>query len=107
MTDPGALRARVELIAPSRDENEIGGADIDFVSVGVVWARIAAAGAGSGNGYGGSVSRAAYDIDIRMRRDVRPGWRLVWEERALRVVGIVDADAAGVMLRLSCEEEFL
>jgi head-tail adaptor len=107
MIDPGALRTRIELFRPSLSDDDIGGASIDLVSAGAAWARLEAAATAGGGAYDGAVARSGYSVEIRMRRDVRPGWRLVCAGRTLRVTALADADAAGVMLRLSCEEEFL
>lgn len=101
------LRARVTLLRPEPIGDDIGGQIAEFVSAGDVWARISASGAGGLAVYDGAAARTGYRIEIRMRRDVRPAWRVAWGERALRIVSIADADAEGAFLVLNCEEEML
>jgi head-tail adaptor len=105
--NPGALRARVEVFAPQAAGHDLGGATLAFVSAGFRWAKVDAAGAAEGAGFDGSQARTTYRAHLRMRRDIMPGWRLVWGERMLRVVAVADGDPPGAFLTLTCEEEFL
>jgi SPP1 family predicted phage head-tail adaptor len=99
----GALRARVTLEAPTRVADEIGGAAILWVSQGDVWAAIVAGGVGEGAAHDAVASTAAFRVTINRRGDVRAGWRVVWGERQLRIIGVVDDGAARISL--TCEEE--
>ncbi len=101
------LRARITLLRPESTGDNIGGATVEYVSAGEVWAGISASGASGVAVYDGSAARAGYRAEIRMRRDVRPDWRVAWGERALRIASIADADPRGEILILNCEEEML
>lgn len=101
------LRARITLLQPTPTGDDVGGQSVEFTAAGSVWARISASGAAGLSVYDGEGARTGYRVEIRMRRDVRPGWRLAWGERALRISSIADADAEGALLTLSCEEEML
>jgi SPP1 family predicted phage head-tail adaptor len=101
------LRARVTLLRPEPTGDDIGGQVVEFVSAGEAWARISASGASGIAVYDGAGARTGYRVEIRMRRDVKPTWRVEWGERALRINSISDADAAGAFLVLNCEEEML
>lgn len=106
MTDPiGAMRARVGLQRPERVEDDLGGAEIVWINEGEVWAAIEAVSVGERAGYDAAPSMAAFRVVINRRDDVRAGWRLLWGERLLRVVGARDDGAARVALH--CEEETL
>lgn len=101
------LRARITLLRPAPTGDDIGGQIVEFVSAGDVWARVSASSAGDTAIYDGEGARTNYRVEIRMRRDVKPDWRVAWGERALRIASIADADAQGALLILSCEEEML
>jgi SPP1 family predicted phage head-tail adaptor len=107
MTTSGALRARVTLLRPETTEDDIGGVTKQFVSAGDVWAEVDSDGAAGGEDYEDASARASYRLAIRMRRDVRPGWRVALGDRAFAVRAIADADRFGAILHLFCEEEFL
>ena len=99
----GAARARVTLEAPTRVADEIGGAAILWVSQGDVWADIEARGANEAPAHHGLASTASFRVTIHRRDDLRAGWRLVWGERRLRIVGVIDD--GGARISLNCEEE--
>jgi SPP1 family predicted phage head-tail adaptor len=103
----GAMRARVALLRPEATEDDIGGSAKQFVSAGDVWAEIESGGAAGGEDYEDASARASYRLAIRMRRDVRPGWRVALSGRAFAIRAIADADRFGAILHLVCEEEFL
>lgn len=81
------LRRQLRLERPE----SIGGVLV-FTDVAGAWAALAEEGA-----------RARFTI--RMRRDVRAGWRVVMDQRRFRVVAALDADDRGARLDLICEEE--
>lgn len=99
----GVLRARVTLEAPTRIADEIGGAAILWENEGEAWASIDAGAAGEAAAQDGLVAVTALRVTIHRRADVRAGWRVVWGERRLRIVGIIDDGAPRIVL--VCEEE--
>jgi head-tail adaptor len=85
----GDLRLRIGLERP--EASPAGG--VAFVSVGGAWAAH------------DDESGARHRFAIRRRADVRPGWRVAWEGRRLRVLAVLDGDDRGARLDLVCEEE--
>lgn len=101
----GALKARVQLLQPTRVADEIGGVAIAWTDAGAVWAEINAGSAGQGADYDAAPSVAAFTARINRRADVRAGWRVQWGVRLLRITGI--RDDGGARIDLICEEEVL
>lgn len=99
----GAMRARVTLQEPVRIADEIGGAAILWTSRGDVWAAVDALSARQVASYDAAFSTASHRVVINSRDDVRHGWRVLWSERVLRVLGVIDG--GGRRIDLICEEE--
>lgn len=78
------LSVRIALQRP-----EIVGGVVSFVDAGGAWAAL------------DDAERPRFSI--RMRRDVRAGWRVAWDQRRFRIAAALDAD--GARLDLICEEE--
>ena len=106
MTDRiAAMRARVRIERPERVADDLGGAPLGWSDQGEVWAAIAATGAVRAAEFDANASVSALRVTINRRADVRPGWRVVWGARVLRVVGV--RDGGGQRIELFCEEELL
>jgi SPP1 family predicted phage head-tail adaptor len=101
----GALRARVKLQGPVRVADEIGGAAILWSDVAEVWAAVDVLSARQVALYDAAFSAASHRVVIYSRDDVRHGWRVIWGDRALRVLGVIDG--GGRRIDLICEEEIL
>jgi SPP1 family predicted phage head-tail adaptor len=101
----GAARARVTLQYPTRVVDEIGGAAIAWTDAGEVWVQITARGGSQTSAFDASPAIALFSVMINRRDDVRAGWRVVWGERVLRIVGAADDGAP--RMTLSCEEEII
>lgn len=101
----GVLRARVKLQRPTRVADELGGAAFLWTDEGDVWAEIEAGGASESAAFDTSASVARFRVTINRRDDVRAGWRIAWDVRRLRVVGVVDDGAPRI--QLNCQEERL
>ena len=99
----GAMRSRITLQSPLRVADELGGAAILWTDVAEVWAAVDALSAASSAAHDTVVQRAAFRVVIYQRDDVRAGWRLLWGDRVLRVVGVVDG--GGRRIDLMCEEQ--
>lgn len=97
------MRARVKIEEPVRVADEIGGAAILWTARGDVWAAIEARSANEAPAFDAARSTSSYSVTIHRRDDVRAGWRIVWDERRFRIVGVSDDGAPRVMLH--CEEE--
>lgn len=106
MTDAlGVMRARVRLQSATRVADEIGGAAIAWIDQGEAWADIAARGGSQTAAFDASPAIALFSVTINRRADVRAGWRVLWGERVLQIVGVADDGAP--RLTLSCEEEII
>jgi head-tail adaptor len=101
----GAARARVTLQGPARVADEIGGAAIAWSDQGAVWAEIVARGGSQTSAFDASPAIALFGVTINRRAEVRAGWRAVWGERVLRIVGVADDGAQ--RMTLACEEEII
>jgi head-tail adaptor len=99
----GAMRARVTLQSPAGVSDEIGGAAISWNDEGAAWAEVEASGAGESVAHDRALGVATYKMGLHRRPDVRVGWRVLWGERVLRVVGV--ADDGDPRMIMSCEEE--
>ncbi len=99
------LRERVRLERPLRAGDELGGGALSWSAEGEVWAEIIAVGAAQSTAYDSAPSRASYRVTINRREDVRAGWRVIWNARPLRIVGV--RDEGGPRIELNCEEEML
>lgn len=99
------MRARVRLESPARVADEIGGAALAWLDQGDVWAEIAAGGATQSAAFDAASSVTGYRVTIRRRDDVRAGWRVLWDARSLRILGV--RDEGGARIELVCEEEAL
>lgn len=101
----GSLSRRVGLERPDRVEDLGGGGSIVWTPVDVVWASVRASGAAEdvvGDALG---ARVSHELRIRWRDDVRPGWRVGFDGRRLRVRAVLDRDGRRRWLHLECEEE--
>ncbi|MBL8545629.1 MAG: phage head closure protein [Hyphomonadaceae bacterium] len=105
MSALSAMRARVKLQSPARVADEIGGVAISWTNEADVWAEIEARGVGETAAFDANASRASYRVTINRFDGVRAGWRIAWDARRLRVVGVADDGAARI--ELQCEEETL
>lgn len=101
----GAMRHRVTLQRPERVADEIGGAAIAWSDEGEAWGAIEALSGAEAAAFDAGRAVSSFRVTIHRRADARPGWRLLWGERRLRIVSATDDGAP--MLSLICEEEFL
>lgn len=101
----GQLRHRVRLESLQRTADDIGGAALSWVNEGDVWAAVIAVGASQAVGFDAAPATSSFTVTINRRDDVRPGCRVVWSARSLRVVG--KRDDGGPRIELFCEEEAL
>lgn len=98
------LRHRVKLERPTRADDEIGGGALSWIDEGDVWASVTATGAAQGADFDAAPALTSFRLVIN-RREIKPGWRVVWNARSLRVTGV--RDDGGAQLELTCDEEML
>lgn len=100
----GALRHRLRLEAPSRDEDGSGGAVVSWQPVATLWAEVIA---GSGREIlqsDGLTALAMHEVRIRYRSDVTAEMRFVMGERVLDIRAVRDLDGRRLWLSCLCEE---
>lgn len=87
----GALRTRIRLEKPAPDPDS----GVAWADVGAIWTRMTKDAEGP----------RSIRVELRMRRDVRAGWRVALGDRRFRIIHIRDGDDRGARLFLDCEEE--
>jgi SPP1 family predicted phage head-tail adaptor len=100
-----SMRSRIKLQRPVRVADEIGGAAILWSDEAEVWAAVDVLSARQVVLYDAALSAASHRVVIYSRDDVRHGWRVIWGDRVLRVLGVIDG--GGRRIDLVCEEEIL
>lgn len=90
------LKARIALQAPADDG--------EWIDEGGAFARIEAV-AGVGAAFDGAARETLYAATLRAPSPVDRGWRLIWGERRLRVLGVRQSSASPGFLDLDCAEE--
>lgn len=100
----GALRHRVELLTPSRIDDDAGGAAIVWLPGPEIWAAVERLT--STRDFAGDRENRLQRIaaTVRFRTDIVLGQRLVFENDQYEVVSIENDDERGRRLTLVCEE---
>ncbi len=105
----GALRRRVRLLAPAITPDAGGGRAIAEVCEADVWAAVIARTPRERVEADALTSLLTFEVWLRFREDVRPGWRVRWAagvgQRTVRVRHVRDLEDRGRWLVLDCEEE--
>ena len=104
----GELRHRLTLQAPVETRSANGDFVPSWQTVATVWAGIKSI-RGQEFWAGAQVyAEASHEIRLRYRTDVRPHWRLAWDERTgtryLDILGVLDPDGKRSDLVLPCRE---
>lgn len=87
--DPGELTERVTLQSRSVVQDAYGQDTITWTDVATVWARVRAV---SGREFFAAAQvqqEQTVKVLIRVRADVLPTWRLVWQGRAHDITGVI------------------
>ncbi len=100
----GALRHRVELLTPSRIDDDAGGAAIVWLPGPEIWAAVERLT--STRDFAGDRENRLQRIaaTVRFRTDIVLGQRLAFENDHYEVVSIENDDERGRRLTLVCEE---
>ncbi|GLK56316.1 SPP1 family predicted phage head-tail adaptor [Methylopila capsulata] len=100
----GALRRRVEILAPVETPDGAGGVARSFASAGETFASVEPLNAAeTQRGFALGLARL-YRITLRARGDLTGGHRVLWRERTFEVLSVRLADADGRFEELLCEE---
>lgn len=101
----GRLRHQITLQSPVTGQNSVGEKIQTFADVGVVWAGVEDAttkAAASDYSSDQVYHHADKLIIIRHRHDIREGWRILHQGRALSVLHLDDRDGRNAVLHLRC-----
>lgn len=89
------LRERITLQRPTLAPDDLGAGAPGFSDVAALWGQLTP--------MGDDATPGAWRIALRLRRDVRPGWRVSSGARRFSVRAVVEADAD--LIHLYCQEE--
>ncbi len=98
----GQLKHRVQLMAPVEVEDAAGGRSLSLTSMGFVWAAVEPTAPQTITDTGRDLSQTQYEITIRHRADVAPGWRVRLAGQDLYIEAVTPVDLSNRYLRLSC-----
>jgi SPP1 family predicted phage head-tail adaptor len=102
--DPGRLRSRLRLEAPTDAPDGQGGVTRSWTAVADLWGQIEPLRANPGEEAGAAVAPVSHRVTIRHRDDVRHAMRFVFRQRVLAVRGVRDPDETRRYLVCDCEE---
>jgi head-tail adaptor len=107
-----ALNRRLELEAPVPSPDGAGGRRETWVTLGVVWGRVAPRSGRMAEGAAGAVSRRRFRITLRAAPEghgarPRPGQRLRMGARLFRIEAVTEQEPEALYLLCDCEEEVL
>ncbi len=100
----GPLRHRVAIERPQRSSADGGGATIEWIAVGDVFARIDAISGSEIEVADGLSARTTHKILMRYRDDVLPEMRIAAGSRRLDIRAVLDPDGRRRWLQCLCEE---
>jgi len=100
----GDLRERVTLQTLSRARDDYGGAEETWTTTATVWANVATLGGSEQEeGTDQVIAQLTHSITIRYRI-MDPTMRVVWRDKYLNVLQVIDADNRRRFLELRCSE---
>ncbi len=103
--DAGRLNQRLTLEQPVKTPDLSGGIDVSWIEAASVWALLEPIGAAMRNLAQQSTETVTHRITIRIRSDLKSGWRFRKDGRIFRIITIRDPDETGRYLVCRTEEE--
>ena len=100
----GELRHRVRLQARVLTSDGGGGYGESWSDLAEIWARIRPVAGIELTFAEQRQHRVTHEVTIRYRLSIQPSQRLIYDGRALYILGIVNADERNAFLTLHCEE---
>jgi SPP1 family predicted phage head-tail adaptor len=100
----GELRHRVRLQALALASDGGGGYTESWSDLAEIWARVRPLTGVELTLGEQRQHRVTHEVIIRYRPGIQPGQRLIYDGRALYILGIVNADERNAFLALHCEE---
>jgi len=96
--DPGHLTERVTLQSRSVVKDAYGQDSITWTDVATVWARVRALSAREFFSAAQVQQEQTLKVMIRQRADVQPTWRLLWQDRAHDITGVIPIEREWLQL---------
>lgn len=100
----GDLRHRLRLEGPVDVSDGAGGFVRTYQTIAQVWARVSPLGASQQFIEQRFEQATGFRVDLRWRRDIAAGMRLVFRDRFLLILSVRDIDNARRYLTCDCEE---
>lgn len=100
----GTMRDRVSLLKKSETDDGAGGADIAFVPLATVWARLYPVAGSLTERSGARQVGATHTIVIRFRTDLLAGDRIALGARRFEVLSAEDLNGRRAYLECACAE---
>lgn len=101
----GSLRHRITIERPRRISTDGGGATIEWIGIGDVFARIDAISGREAVVADGIAARVTHKVLIRHRDDILPEMRFICSNRRLDIRSILDLDGRRRWLQCLCEDQ--
>ena len=100
----GSLNRRVELQAPQRVPDGMGGFTTTYVTKQTVWANVASLRGEESLLAMQLQSHITTQITIRYLQDINTAWRIKYGARIFNIVSIIDPEEAKRTLEIMCKE---
>jgi SPP1 family predicted phage head-tail adaptor len=97
-----SLRHRVVLEKPVAAADGAGGEAVTFQPVRSAWARVRPVSQGRRGRAGASLASGDYTITVRRWTDIKPGWRVVFEDEPLAIESVEPVFPRLLYLKLHC-----
>jgi SPP1 family predicted phage head-tail adaptor len=102
--DPGELRHRLMLEAPTETADGAGGVTRDYATIATLWAAVTPLAARGEVQADALAATATHRIIMRARGDVTTRHRLREGARTFRIVALRDPDGSGRFIEIHAEE---
>lgn len=104
MISASDLKRRVTLQQPSNPQDTTGQALRKWTNVATVWAKVESMKGRTILRADSSLAELTDRVTIRFRKDVQSDWRVLYKDRALGLISIINTQEQNVELVLMCRE---
>ncbi len=104
MVDPGSMRHRLTLEAPTETDDGAGGVNRGFTPVGTLWAAMTSLTGRESLQQDVLARRITHRIVLRYRPDITAAYRLRLGLRSFEIIALRDPDERRTFLECLCEE---
>ncbi len=100
----GTLRDRIELFSNIQNVEASGGVSDNFISLGLVWARVRSMAGTLSSLANGRNAKTSHSIVMRYRTDLKPGDRIAYRGQYLEILSAEDLNGRRAYLSCRCLE---